>query len=112
MATDQRGIAYGEPGVPEEEGIFVSHDEHIDDARFFVRMGRGRRVDVWAVDVTGLELEPGPDGWFVCRTPIEPSRLRLAEVWDTDGGFGEPRVVTGEADPLTSRRKAKRQGRR
>jgi hypothetical protein len=40
----------------------------------------GRTVtDMWAVDVTGLWIESGPDGWYVHGNPISPARLRLAE---------------------------------
>jgi hypothetical protein len=34
-------------------------------------------VVVWAVDVTRLTIEPGPDGWVLCREPIPAKRVRL-----------------------------------
>jgi hypothetical protein len=84
MRPDQSGIAGGWPGRPETEGIFLTNPG-IDDARFFAWMGRGRRVDVWRVDVRSLELEDLSDegGWWVCRTVIPAKRLELVEVWDT-----------------------------
>lgn len=75
-----RGIANGRP---EEEGSFLTYGAELDEALFFVRMGGGREIDVWEVDVAGLALEDGPDGWLLCRSPIEPRRLRLVETWQT-----------------------------
>ena len=83
MPKDVQGIANGWPGVPEPEGVFLSHGDDRAEALFFVRMGGGRLIDVWEVNVTDLALEPGPDGWLLCRTPIEPSRLSLVEIWET-----------------------------
>ena len=80
---DAFGIANGWSGVPEEEGILLSHGDGVSEALFFVRMGSGREIDVWEVDVTGLRLEPGPDGWLLCRTEIESQRVRLVETWAT-----------------------------
>lgn len=40
-------------------------------------------MDVWEVDVTGLEIEDGPDGWLLCRTAIPAERVRLTQ---TDRG--------------------------
>jgi hypothetical protein len=101
MPKDAPGIAGGHPGVPEEHGIFLSYPDDSADAMFFVRMGSGRLVDVWEVDVAGLVLEPGPDGWFLCRTPIDPSRLRLVETWQTDADVvKEPRRVDGSESPV------------
>ena len=94
MPKDASGIANGRPGVPEQQGTFLSDGGEIDETRFSVRMGRGRIIDVWEVDVTDLTLEPGPDGWLLCRTRIEPSRLSLAETWETGSEpFDEGRRV-------------------
>lgn len=83
MPKELSGIANGYPGSPEQEGIFLSHGDDPREALFFVRMGLGREIDVWEVNVVGLTLEPGPDGWLLCRTPIEPGRLTLVETWRT-----------------------------
>jgi hypothetical protein len=95
MNPNRSGIANGEPGVPETEGVFLTHPD-IFDARFFAKMGSGRRVDVWRVDVNGLSLEDlGEEGgWWVCRTPIAPERLELVEVWDTGEGFADLQPVS------------------
>jgi hypothetical protein len=94
MPVDGIGIANGRPGVPEQEGVFLSHGDNVAEALFFVKMGRGRLVDVWEVDVAGLSLDPGPDGWLLCRTPIEPRRLELVEAWQTGSEpFDEGRRV-------------------
>jgi hypothetical protein len=111
MSQELSGIALGRPGIPETEGIFVSNEDHLGDAYFFVRMGDGRRIDVWEVDVSGLPIEPNEEGWHVCLVPIEASRLKLVQVWETHPGR-DPLPAPGEADPLISRRKGKRQGRR
>jgi hypothetical protein len=94
MTSTEPGIASGRPGQPEIDGIFLTEADS-DSARFFVRFGRGRRVDVWRVDVTGFPVEPGPDGWWVCRAVIPTQRLELLEVWDTDpdNAFGDPTAL-------------------
>jgi hypothetical protein len=103
MHPAQRGIASGWLGRPEAEGIFLT-DPSLHDVRFFVRMGRGRSVDVWRVDVRDLPLDDLGDegGWWICRQPIPPERLELVEVWETEPGFGEGRRV-----PLPRRRSAR-----
>ena len=60
---------------PELEAVFLC--ETLDDVEFFVGFGRHPLVDVWAVDVTGLPIEPAPDGWVLCREPIPAARVRL-----------------------------------
>ena len=82
MDSANRGIAHGWPGQPEAEGVFLTAPD-IEDARWFARMGRGRRVDIWRVDTSGLSLEDHDGGWWVCRDVIAPDRLQLIEVWDT-----------------------------
>ena len=94
MHANARGIACGWRGRPDAEGIYLTHPD-IFDTRFFARMGAGRRVDVWRVDVTGLPLEDlhSQGDWWICREPIPPERLELIEVWDTAPDFGELREV-------------------
>jgi hypothetical protein len=88
MDPRQVGIAAGAPGPPETNGVFLTAPD-IDDARFFARMGSGRRIDVWRVEVTGLSLEEQEGGWWVCREVIPPDRLDLVEVWDSPRGGGD-----------------------
>jgi hypothetical protein len=99
MASEQRGIANGWLGRPEAEGVFLTHPD-IGDARWFARMGSGRRVDVWRVDVAGLVIEDlaSEGGWWICREPIPPERLELVEVWDTGPDFDELLAVPIDAD--------------
>jgi hypothetical protein len=68
-----RGIA-GSPR-PELPVIFL---DTVDSVGFFRRMAR-EPVDLWAVDVTDLWVENGPDGWYIHCSPIGPGRLRLLE---------------------------------
>lgn len=60
---------------PELDGVFLCEGE--SDVDFFIEFSTHPTFDVWEADVTGLRLEPGPDGWIVCRAPIPPDRLRL-----------------------------------
>jgi hypothetical protein len=60
---------------PEMEAVFFC--ESLDEAEFFIGLGTHPRFDVWRVDVAGLRLEPGPDGWVIHRRPIEVERLQL-----------------------------------
>ena len=107
MESGQRGIAQGWAGQPETEGIFLTSPD-IEDARWFAKMGSGRRVDIWRVDVSGLALEDHEGGWWVCRDLIPPERLELVEVWDTaDDSFGELRPVPL---PATRSRPSRRPG--
>jgi hypothetical protein len=69
------GVGQGGPYRPELEAVFLC--ETLDDVEFFVGFGQHPLVDVWAVDVTGLTIEPGPDGWVLCREPIPAARVRL-----------------------------------
>jgi hypothetical protein len=46
MAATQVGIANGWPGRPELDAIFLTAAT-TEDARFFVRFGGGRQIDVW-----------------------------------------------------------------
>lgn len=73
------GIASGPrsrpPHRPELEAVFLC--ESLDDVEFFVGFGQHRHVDVWEVDGRDLAIEPGPDGWVMCRTAIGPGRVRL-----------------------------------
>jgi hypothetical protein len=74
------GIA-GNP-EPEWDGVFLCED--LEGAEWFAGMGRGRRVDIWAVELNGVWLEgdPGASGgggdyWMICPQPISPRQLRL-----------------------------------
>jgi hypothetical protein len=60
---------------PEAPGIFLCGSW--DEVEFFLGFGQHPLVDVWEVEVEGLALEDGPDGWLLCRTAIPPSRIRL-----------------------------------
>lgn len=60
---------------PEMEAVFLL--EAADQADFFIGFGTHPRFDVWQVDVDGLVIEPGPDGWVIHHQPIPPERLRL-----------------------------------
>jgi hypothetical protein len=111
MNDSLRGIANGPIGRPEAEGIYLTHS-HIEDARFFVTMGRddGRSIDVWQVDVDGLEVEDLSDesGWWICRTPVPPERLTLVEVWDASGeSVAVPSLHWRRGDRRRARRRAR-----
>jgi len=73
------GIAAGPgPGPtyrPELEAVFLC--ESLDDVEFFVGFGQHPLVDVWEVDALGLPIEPGPEGWVICREAIATARVRL-----------------------------------
>ena len=59
------------------DAVFLSGS--LDEAGLFVGFGTHPRFDVWLIDVTGLVLEPGPEGWLIHRHPIPPHRLRLVQ---------------------------------
>jgi len=61
--------------LPELPAIFL---DTMDSVGFFKMMAK-EPVDLWAVDVTELWVENGPDGWFIHQAPIGPDRLRLLE---------------------------------
>lgn len=67
------GIA-GSTG-PELDGIFLC--DSLYDADFFASMP-SEPIDIWAVQVDGLVVESGPDGWWVVFDRIPLNRLRLA----------------------------------
>jgi hypothetical protein len=60
---------------PGADAVFLCEGRF--DVEFFLRIAR-HASDVWAVDVTGLLVEDGPDGWWLVRQSIPPDRLRLA----------------------------------
>ncbi len=68
---------HGTAGPPEAEGVFLC--ESLDDVEFFVGFGQHPLVDVWQVETHDLPLEPGPDGWLLCRRPIGTDRLLLVQ---------------------------------
>jgi hypothetical protein len=61
---------------PEAEAIFLCGS--LDEAEWFTTFGGHPLVDIWQVDVRGLVLEDGPDGWLIHREPIAASRVGLA----------------------------------
>jgi hypothetical protein len=70
-----RGIAGST--APELDAVFLCYS--LEDAEFFTWMGVGSGLlDIWEVDVGGLVLESGPDGWLIVNERIGPERLRLA----------------------------------
>jgi len=75
------GSALGIAGsdVPEIEGCFLC--ETPNDVDWFADMmnNTGGTVDVWEVDVTGLDLVEAPEGYRYYPGTIPPSRLRLVE---------------------------------
>ena len=60
---------------PELLATFLCESEA--DCAFFAQM-KDVPLDIWAVDVEGLWVENGPDGWYVTWEPLGPERLRLA----------------------------------
>lgn len=60
---------------PEMEAVFLCASR--EEADFFVGFGSHPHVDVWRIDVSGLALQPGPDGWIIHRSPIRPERITL-----------------------------------
>jgi hypothetical protein len=70
------GAACGIAGStrPELPAVFVCADR--EDVSFFLRMARSSS-DVWCVDVEGLWLESGPNGWWIISQPVPRDRLRL-----------------------------------
>jgi hypothetical protein len=72
------GLARGIAGRPRPElpAIFL---DTIDSVGFFKHMTKDS-MDLWAVDVTDLWIENGPDGWYIIHgLPIARGRLRLLE---------------------------------
>ncbi|HET9728138.1 MAG TPA: hypothetical protein VFR41_01895 [Acidimicrobiia bacterium] len=66
----------GRPPSPEAECVFLCAGD--GDVSFFCDMAR-HPCDVWAVDVKGLPVEDGPDGWWLVREPVDRARLRLVQ---------------------------------
>ena len=69
------------PGIagstrPELPAVFLCDSR--EDVSFFLRMARAP-ADVWTVDVGGLWVETGPDGWWIISQPVGPERLTLAD---------------------------------
>jgi hypothetical protein len=75
------GVAAGGPAPdghrsgPEMPAVFLCGTW--DDVEFFLQFGGHPMVDVWEVQVAGLTLEDGPDGWLLCRAAIPRPRIRL-----------------------------------
>lgn len=70
------GQATGVAGSPAPEMPCVFLDRTLQGVQFFVGAAVSP-VDVWAVDVDGLWVENGPDGWWLVAQPIPPERVRL-----------------------------------
>lgn len=68
---------------PEADGVFLC--EALSDVELFVGFGSHPAVDVWEVDVTGLEIEDGPDGWLLCRTGCRSGHTRWARPASSHG---------------------------
>ena len=65
------------------------------EADFFTGFGQHPLVDVWEVDVRGLELDDAPDGWLLCRQPIPRERLRLVR---RDVPPPRPEIITYDGE--------------
>ena len=64
---------------PEQEGIFLA--ESREEAARFAAWGQVRPVDVWEVDMTGLERPHDEvDGFLLYRGRIACERLQLVDV--------------------------------
>lgn len=61
--------------APEMPGVFLCGAW--EDVDFFLGFGQHPLVDVWEVDVKGLDLRDGPDGWLIHLNPIPRDRIRL-----------------------------------
>lgn len=70
-ASAPQGYRYG----PEMPGVFLCGTW--DDVEFFLSFGGHPLVDVWEVEIEGLALEDGPDGWLLSRDAIPRSQIRL-----------------------------------
>jgi hypothetical protein len=61
---------------PEAAAVFLCGS--LEEAEWFATLSDHPLVDIWQVDVRGLLLEDGPDGWLIHREPIAASRVGLA----------------------------------
>jgi hypothetical protein len=66
------GIA-GSP-TPEQDGVQLV--THLDEAWWYATFPSHTEIDIWGVDMEGLELEETSEGW-IARSPIPPDRLTL-----------------------------------
>ena len=92
------GTAPGVAGnrVPEEGGVFLARD--LEEARWFAGFGHAKRVDIWRVDVAGLEIDDPDAGWPLYRGVISPGRLELVEVREATGRFDAESVEVPRDD--------------
>jgi hypothetical protein len=60
---------------PEADAVFLCGS--LEEAEWFAQVGEHPLVDMWQVDVRGLELEDAPDGWLWIRQPVERSCVSL-----------------------------------
>jgi hypothetical protein len=70
------------PGIagsqrPEIEGIYLARS--LSEGLWFAAFGTHASIDVWSVDVRGLALLDGPDGFPYFPGSIGPERLQLVE---------------------------------
>jgi hypothetical protein len=81
------GAAAGIAGStrPELPAVFVC--DEIEDISFFLNIAR-TPADVWAIDVAGMWVESGPDGWWIISRPIGPERLTLVQRNVVPASFG------------------------
>jgi hypothetical protein len=65
--------------APEQEGIFLARDK--EEAAWFAAFQRVKPVDVWEVDMTGLEHpHEEVDGFLLYKGRIARERLELVDV--------------------------------
>lgn len=78
LDPSRMGPASGIAGssAPEADGVFLV--SRLDEAWWYATMEHVEAVDIWEVDVTGLEVECRDDEYFV-HGRIEPSRITLIE---------------------------------
>jgi hypothetical protein len=83
---NRMGLAPGLAGStsPELPAIFVCKD--LDDVSFLLHMAQVP-TDIWSVDVDGIWLENGPNGWQVISHPVAKERLTLLVRDIPVGGF-------------------------
>ncbi len=66
--------------------MFVGDER--EDISFLLNIAR-TPADVWAIDVDGLWVENGPDGWWIISRPIGPDRLSLVQRNVVPARFGQ-----------------------
>ena len=102
LDASSMGLASGIAGsvLPEADGIYMC--ETVEEAWWFASFGRVRPVDIWSVDVSGLDIEETGSGYSLCRGAITPDRLELVEA-DLDPNEAARRVGIGQTGGLKGR---------